>query len=109
MKKTITAFISLGFCCCGPEMGEYGTFDVELSEEEAVQIDEVVKAGSKGYLRYVLQERYPELDEKIVDAAKTLVRNVCRKNGLPNSTRQATVCYYLTDTELPADYNFRTK
>ena len=82
MEKTITAFISLGFACGGPEMGDYGTFTVDLTEAEIKLLDEIVKEETKGYKRHVVEERYPDLHKKIVDAAKDLVRDVIVHDGM---------------------------
>ena len=82
MKKTFTAFISLGFACGGPEMGDYGEFTVELSEDDLKKIDEVVKEPTKGYKRFLLEERYPDLHERIVAAAQGLVRDVIVHDGV---------------------------
>ena len=76
MEKSIIAFISLGFGCGGPEEGEYGEFTVDLSDDEIKAIDEVVKTKTTVYKRNLLKKRYPELDKKIVDAARGLVRDV---------------------------------
>lgn len=82
MKKTFTAFISLGFACGGPEMGDYGEFTMDLSEDDIKKIDEVVNETTKGYKRYLLEERYPELHERIVAAAQGLVRDVIVHDGV---------------------------
>ena len=76
MKQNFTAFISLGFACGGPEMGDYGEFSVDLSDDEIKAIEEIVKEDTKGYKRFLLKERYPNLHEKIVAAAQGLVRDV---------------------------------
>ena len=77
MKKTFIAFISLGFACGGPEMGDYGEFTVELSEDELMKIDEIIKEDTIGhYKRTVLEERYPDIHNKIVEAAQDLARDV---------------------------------
>ena len=82
MKKTLTAFISLGFPCNGPEMGDYGEFVVDLTDEEATILDSIAKEETKGYKRFLVEERYPELHEKIVSAAQELVRDVLVHNAL---------------------------
>ena len=77
MEKTFIAFISLGFACGGPEMGDYGEFTVELSEDELLKIDEIIKEDTRGhYKRTVLEERYPDIHDKIVEAAQDLARDV---------------------------------
>lgn len=82
MEKTFTAFISLGFACGGPEMGDYGEFTIDLSEDDLKKIDEVVKEPTKGYKRFILEERYPDLHERIVAAAQGLVRDVIVHDGV---------------------------
>lgn len=57
-------------------MGDYGKFTVSLSEEENHIIDQIIKEDTKGYKRHVLEERYPELNEKIINAAMELARDV---------------------------------
>ena len=76
MEKSFIAFISLGFACGGPEMGDYGSFTVDLNEDEINKIDEIIKEETKGYKRFVVEERYPELHEKIVSAASELAHDV---------------------------------
>ena len=76
METSFTAFISLGFACGGPEMGDYGEFSVDLTEEELEKINEIVKEDTKGYKRFIVEKRYPELHEKLVSAAQGLVRDV---------------------------------
>ena len=76
MERSIIAFISLGFGCGGPEYGDYGTFTVNVTEEENKAINEIANMSCKDYKRVALKEKYPELDEKIVKAAKGLVRDV---------------------------------
>lgn len=76
MKQRFIAFISLGFSCGGPEMGDYGDFYVNLSDDEIEAIEEIVKEETKGYKRFLLKERYPDLHEKIVASAQGLVRDV---------------------------------
>lgn len=145
MDRTFTAFISLGFACGGPEMGDYGEFNVDLSEDEIKKIDNLVKEETNGkrYKRYVLKERFPELHEKIVAAAQGLVRDVLvhdartfMEDPIPEEVDEkleklsyheqadylashydlepedldgAEVCYYLSNDELPRDYQWRHK
>ena len=82
MKKQLTAFISLGFCCGGPEMGDYGEFTVELSDEENAIIEGIIKEETQGYKRETLEERYPELHSKIVSAGEGLARDVVIHDGV---------------------------
>ena len=81
MEKTFIAFISLGFAC-GPEMGDYGQFTVDLTEEEIRILDDIIKEDTKGYKRHVVEERYPELNSKIIEAAQGLVRDVIIHDGV---------------------------
>ena len=81
MEKTLIAFINLGFSC-GPQMGDYGKFTVDLTEDELNKIDEIVKEKTTGYKRYTLAERYPELHNKIVAAAQGLARDVVVHDGV---------------------------
>ena len=76
MKKSFTAFISLGFPCNGPEAGEYGFFTVDLNDDEINKLDEIIKEETKGYKRFVVEARYPDLHNKIVSAATELVHDV---------------------------------
>ena len=82
MEKTLIAFISLGFGCGGPQMGDYGKFTVDLTEDELGKIDEIVKEKTTGYKRFTLAERYPELHHKIVEAAQGLARDVVVHDGV---------------------------
>ena len=143
MQQTLNAFISLGFSCGGPEMGDYGKFTVDLSDDEIKAIEEIIKEDTKGYKRYLLKERHPELHEKIVAAAQGLVRDVLVHDAVafleepiseddekklesmsyheqtnylaanydlePDTLEFADVCYYLTDEELPRDYETRSR
>lgn len=80
MEKTFTAFISLGLGC-GPEMGDYGEFTVDLTQDEVKQVNEVVNIETKGYKRKELEKRYPELHAKIERAASSLARDVIVHNA----------------------------
>ena len=57
-------------------MGDYGEFTVDLSEEELKMIDEIIKEETKGYKRFLMEERHPELHSKIISSAQGLVRDV---------------------------------
>lgn len=83
MKLNLIAFISLGFACGGPEMGSYGEFTVDLTDDEKAKIDEVV-ANDKGhsYHRVALKSLYPEIDAKIVEAASALRLKVIANDAL---------------------------
>lgn len=63
-------------------MGDYGEFTIDLSEDDLKKIDEVVKEPTKGYKRFILEERYPDLHERIVAAAQGLVRDVIVHDGV---------------------------
>ena len=76
MEKTLIAFISLGFACGGPQMGDYGKFTVDFTDEELKQIDEILQEKTTGYKRHILAERYPDLHAKIISAAQSLARDV---------------------------------
>lgn len=76
MEITFIAFISLGFACGGPEMGDYGQFTVTLSKDELEKIEGIIKENTRGYKRHILEERFPDLHKKIVAAAQGLVRDV---------------------------------
>lgn len=75
MTKSIIAFFSLGMTC-GPEVGRYARFDVELTPEENAHIEEVIRDHKPGYIRTTLKERYPELHQKIVDASADVKRDI---------------------------------
>lgn len=75
MTKSIIAFFSLGMTC-GPEVGRYARFDVELTPEEDARIEEVIHDHKPGYIRSTLKERYPELHQKIVDASASVKRDI---------------------------------
>lgn len=94
MTREIIAFISLGFGC-GPEMGSYGKFSVELTEDEQKQIEEAVASEGVGYKRNYLEENYPELHSKIIAAGFQLAKEV--------GTMEAIGCSdVLTDEDLEA-------
>lgn len=77
MKRELIAFVSLGFACGGPEQGEYGKFEVELTDEEWDVVDKVANDDNiKGWKRNYLEEHYPEIDEKIWEAGRDLVERV---------------------------------
>lgn len=78
MTKSIIAFFSLGMTC-GPEVGRYGRFDVELTLDEDARIEEVIRDHKPGYIRSTLKERYPELHQKIVDASATSPSIACTR------------------------------
>ena len=88
MERTFDAFISLGFPCGGPEAGDFGTFTVELDEEEMSLIDEVIQEKTIGYKRFTLAERFPNLHNKIVDAASELVRDIIILSAPPEAFPQ---------------------
>ncbi len=114
MIKTFTAFISLGFACGGPEMGDYGEFTVDLSEDDVKKIDEIVRETTKGYKRFLLEERYPELHARIVAAAQGLVRDVIVHDGVAyleepiteeDETKLESMTYHEQTDYLTAKYN----
>jgi len=82
MERSFIAFISLGFACGGPEMGDYGEFTVNLTEDEIKILDEITKEKTTGYKRKVVAEKYPELHKKIIDAAQGLARDVVVHDGM---------------------------
>ena len=82
MKKDLIVFISLGSRCGGPEAGGFGKVTVDFTEEEEKAIDEVVREETKGYKRKLLEERYPEIHQKIVESSRTLARDVVINDGL---------------------------
>lgn len=73
-KRVITAFVSFGFSCGGPEMGGYGKFEVALTNEEWAKIDNIINnRKKKGYIREELAQLYPEIDAKIREAGNDLI------------------------------------
>ena len=144
MTRSIIAFFSLGMTC-GPEVGRYGRFDVELTPEEDARIEEVIRDHKPGYIRTTLKERYPELHQKIVDASAAIKRDItiyclyetgaffsvvddenesefwdapfsvqidtiCESNGFTREEidiDDVATCYYLTEQELPGDFEGR--
>ena len=76
MTKEFIAYVSLGFGC-GPEMGEYGKFSVDLTTEECDALDRIATDDNiKGWKRNAVSELYPALDEKIRQAGQNLVEQV---------------------------------
>lgn len=85
MVKDVVAFVSLGYSC-GPEMGDFGKFTVDLTKEELDAVYSVVKdASTKGYKRNVLAERFPEIDNKIRIAGRELVERISLMDVIINS------------------------
>lgn len=75
MTKSIIAFFSFGFSC-GPEMGSYGRFNLELTQEECFQIEDAIQNHQPGYIRETIKNKYPELHEKIVKASENVKRDI---------------------------------
>lgn len=77
MKRELNAFVSFGLRCNGPEAGDYGRFTVNLTDEEWAKVDSIIANPSgKRYLRFDVESKYPDIDEKIREAGDMLVRKI---------------------------------